>query len=172
MVMFVGNYPRNIGSFLSALCFLSVFLFEASPVFSWDQPIRVIAGADVLNLGMGRYSVREYLDVHNDDFVKTLKIKEVTANTWIGHRRDQTGENWIDVERPLFIPPGEIMRVCERQRIVAGKPKRNWWVRWIRFTVGTDRGDFTSNFISSPLKPPGIVEAIKTLPQVDSLAAP
>lgn len=135
-------------------------------------PVRVIAGADSEDLGNGRFVVREYLDVYNDDFRLPLEVRRVTADTWVGHRRDARDESWLEGETPIVIPPARIHRVAERQRQVAGRPVRNWWVRWLRFQVDTDRGIFASNFTSSPLRPPGEVEKIKLQPQIDSLSAP
>lgn len=135
-------------------------------------PIRVVAGADVEDLRHGRYAIREYLDVYNDDYVKVLEVSQVTANSWVGWKRDQENEDWKSEPEPLFIPPATVVRVAERQRIVGGVPRRNWWVRWLKFSIVTDRGRFESNFISSPLKSPGRVESILSQPQLDSYRAP
>lgn len=135
-------------------------------------PVRAVAAADNLDLGDGRFVVHEYLDVYNDDFRLPLEVRRVTANTWVGHRLDARDESWLEDKDPIVVPPAQIRRVAERQRLVAGRPLRNWWVRWIKFRIQTDRGNFESNFISSPLRPPGKVEKIKLQPKIDSLSAP
>ncbi len=135
-------------------------------------PVRVVAVADVEDLRHGRYAVREYLEVYNDDYSRTLEVLRVTADTWVGQKRDLEQENWKSDPDSIFIPPASVVRVAERQRIVAGLPLRNWWVRWLKFTVVTDRGTFESNFIASPLKPPPRIESIITQPQLDSYRSP
>ncbi|HNV72288.1 MAG TPA: hypothetical protein PKO06_21450 [Candidatus Ozemobacteraceae bacterium] len=135
-------------------------------------PVRVVAVADVEDLRHGRYAVREFLDVYNDDYARTLEVTRVTADTWVGQKRDLEQENWKSDPESIFVPPATVARVAERQRIVAGLPLRNWWVRWLRFTVVTDRGTFQSNFIASPLKPPPRIESIITQPQLDSYRSP
>jgi len=142
--------------------------FPATP----QTPVRTVAGADNEDLGNGRFVVREYLDVYNDDFRLPLEVRSVTADIWTGRRRDATDENWLEGGMPIVIPPAQIRRVAERQRQVVGRPRRNWWVRWIKFRVHTDRGIFASNFISSPMRPPGVVEEIKLQPKIDSLSSP
>ena len=139
---------------------------------SFSLPVRVIAVADVEGLQHGKYSIREFLDVYNDDFSRPLEVKAVSADSWVGRRHDQESENWLDEPGPVLIPPATMVRIAERQRIVAGVPRRNWWVRWLRFTIQTDRGEFVSNFVASPLKPPGVVEKIIKPPEVDPLTAP
>ena len=135
-------------------------------------PVRAVAVADNENIGEGRFVVREYLDVHNDDSRLPLTIHDVTADTWTGHRPDAVGEKWLEGEEPIVIPPGQTRRCAERQRQVAGRPVRNWWVRWIRFRIESDRGEFLSNFVSSPQRPPCAVEENKLQPRIDSLSAP
>ncbi len=135
-------------------------------------PVRAIAVADNLDLGDGRFLIREYLDVHNDDFRLHLTVNNVTADTWTGHRPDAAGENWLENGEPIVIPPGQARRCAERQRQVAGRHVRNWRVRWIRFRIETDRGEFLSNFVSSPQRRPCTVEEIKLQPKIDSLSAP
>ncbi len=137
-----------------------------------QTPVRAVAVADVEDLGSGRFLVREYLDVYNDDYRLPLEVRKVTADTWVGHRRDARDESWLEGEIPVVIPPAQVWRVAERQRRTVGRPRRNWWVRWIRFRITTDRGIFASNIVSSPLRPPGLVEEIKPQPKIDALSAP
>jgi len=137
-----------------------------------QPPVRAVAVADSLDLGDGRFIVREYLDVHNDDFRLPLVVSNVTADTWTGHRLDAAGEKWLENDEPLVIPPGQARRCAERQRQVAGRHVRNWRVRWIRFRIETDRGEFLSNFVSSPQRPSCAVEEIRLQPRIDSLSAP
>ncbi|HNW36951.1 MAG TPA: hypothetical protein PKM25_18575, partial [Candidatus Ozemobacteraceae bacterium] len=47
-------------------------------------PVRAVAVADTEDLGNGRFVVREYLDVYNDDFRLPLEVRNVTADTWTG----------------------------------------------------------------------------------------
>ena len=135
-------------------------------------PVRVVAGADVEVLRFGQHAIREYLDVYNDDGVKFLEVRKVTADTWIGHRKDRQGEEWSDQPFPIMIAPNSIFRVAERQRQIEGLPLRNWWVRWLRFKVDTDRGVFTSNFADSPQKPPSKLRRDLHQPEIDSLSSP
>lgn len=162
------------------ILYISVFAAARSSAETWrgpfpsapQPPVRVVAVADTLDLGDGRFIVRECLDVHNDDFRLPLAVRSVTADTWTGHRPDAVGEKWLEGEEPIVIPPGQIRRCAERQRQVAGRHVRNWRVRWIRFRIETDRGEFLSNVVSSPQRPPCAVEENKLQPGIDSLSAP
>lgn len=148
------------------------FLVSAAFAQNYDLPIRVVAVADVLQLSYGEYSIREFLDVYNDDFNQTLVITSLTANTYRGHRKHTTNENWQDGWAEIEVPPGKVKRIAERKRIVGGKPKRNWYIRWLRFTLDTNRGTFNSNFISSPFKIPGKLNYSFDQPQIDTLSEP
>jgi len=139
---------------------------------AFDPPVRLIGGADVLEASYGKYVVREYLDLYNDSFFDPVKVYSVTADTWIGHKRQQEGENWLDEEKGFLVATGTVQRIAERQRVVQGRLKPNWWVRWIRFKVQTDKGLFVSNFVASPLKPPGLVSEINTAGELDPWVSP
>lgn len=134
--------------------------------------LRVIAGVDVLDLGAGRYAVHEFLDLHNDDWRFSVLVLRITADTWVGHKKDLQGENWMESEQPLEVPSASVVRIAERQRIVEGYPRPNWWVRWLRFKVQTDKGDFESDSISSPLRPPGRPVLITPGKKLDTLSSP
>ncbi len=138
----------------------------------WGPSARFIASADVLDLGWGKFAIREYLDVYNDDFRRPLTVTDVKADVWVGHRPSRLGDNWFSGHQPVLIPPSEVRRVVERHRIVIGRPKPNWWVRWVKFKVTTDRGEYQSNFVSAPLRPPGVPRAQKEIGEFDSLSAP
>lgn len=73
---------------------------------------------------------------------------------------------------PLIIPPLTKVRAVQRQRVVTGYPLRNWWVRWLRFTIYTNFGTFRSNFISSPMKPPTVIVSERLGNQIDDWSAP
>lgn len=146
---------------------------EPFEVFSGETfPLRVRAGADVLDLGFGRYSVNEYLDLHNDHTSTEVEILKIRADTWVGHKKDRLGENWLDHPEKLIVKPSTVERIAERQRVVDGYPHRNWLVRWLRFEVETSQGKFTSGFISSPLKRPGKPVSVLPMPKLDSHAGP
>lgn len=171
---------RLRGILWSLVCLFAITVFcvplwaqqGGASVIRPPVPVRVVAVADVEDLRHGRYAVREYLEVYNDDYSRVLEVSRVTADSWVGQKRDLEQENWKSDPDPIFIPPASNVRVAERQRIVAGLPLRNWWVRWLKFTVVTDRGTFESNFIASPLKPPPRIESIITQPQLDSYRSP
>ncbi|GAB4279373.1 MAG: hypothetical protein Kow0029_23210 [Candidatus Rifleibacteriota bacterium] len=150
------------------------FVFSGLSVSAqpYRDPIRVIAVADVHQLRYDKYSVREFLDVYNDDYNSTLLINAITADTWRGHQLHMINENWLDGRRIIEVPPGKVVRVAERKRIVSGRPKRNWWVRWIRYTIITNRGLYTSNFVASPFKNPEKLEAYLHQRHIDSLTEP
>ena len=159
-----------------ALFLLVGGMFGARPVngeeAAYALPIRVVAVADVLQVRFEEYAVREYLDLHNDYTDQEVLVYSVTADSWTGRRQEAIGENWQEFGEPLKIPGGQTVRVAERQRLIIGRPKRNWWVRWIRFTVTTSVGTFVSNFISSPLKAPGLPTSILPAARIDSLSHP
>ena len=167
---------QNSGGFLRdkfSLMFM-LLLLSASAVSgqSYDLPVRVIARADVHRLYYNHYSIRECLDVYNDDNTKPLVITGVTANTWRGHQKDASGEDWFVNRVPLTIKPGRVWRVVERKRVVIGMNKRDWWVRWLKFNITTNRGEFTSNFVASPFKRPGELLDEQQQPQIDTLSEP
>jgi hypothetical protein len=126
----------------------------------------------VQQLGYDKYSVREFLDVYNDDFNQPLFIDSITADTWRGHQKHRQNENWLNKNRIIEIPPGKVRRVTERKRIVSGRKGRNWWVRWLRFSIETNRGTFISNFVASPFKAQEKVEAELESEKIDSLTEP
>ncbi|MBF0498648.1 MAG: hypothetical protein HQM09_00830 [Candidatus Riflebacteria bacterium] len=169
-----GSSERGLIEAVLAFLFIATFAqaWPGPEATALQVPVRLLAAADVEEVTFGKFSVREYLDVHNDDLNKPLLIKTVTADSWVGRRRDEQGTNWLDGESPIIIGPMQIRRVAERQRIVTGRARRNWWVRWLRFQVTTDRGVFISNFIDSPLRPPGNIESAMTAPGIDSMTAP
>jgi hypothetical protein len=149
-----------------------VFLVSLLSAQNYAQPIRLIAVADVHQLRYDQYSVREFLDVYNDDYNRTLLIESVTADSWRGHQKHKMKVNWLDVEAPVEILPGKKVRVAERKRVVSGRYGRNWWVRWLRFNVKTNWGQFNSNFVASPFKAPEKIEAEIKRDAIDSLTEP
>lgn len=150
-------------------CFLILQAVSAQP---YDLPVRLIARADIHQLRYNEYSVRECLDIYNDDNVMPLIITDVHADTWRGHQRHVMGESWFNKRPPLTIQPGKNARVVERKRVVTGQYRRNWWVRWLKFTVTTNRGQFVSNFVASPFKRPGALQSELLQPQIDTLSEP
>ncbi len=139
---------------------------------AYDLPVRVIARADVHQLKYNEYSVRECLDVYNDDNLKPLIITGVSAATWRGHQKQNMNEDWFNKRPAVTIMPGKTTRVVERKRIVTGKFRRNWWVRWVKFTITTNRGEFVSNSVASPFKRPGDLQSELLEPQIDTLSEP
>lgn len=158
-VMFM-KYPLTYSRLVVRIMVLLVCLQTLGRQVSageYEPPVKLVAVADVLALPGGMYSICESLDIHNDDYRDWLEVHAVTVDSWVGRRRDETGVSWSDMPLPIRIPPSAKVRIAQKLRIVRGRPKRNWWVRWARFSVTTSRGIFVSNFISSPLKPPGKV---------------
>ena len=160
---------------------LSVFLMllvsflhfsGSSGAIEFAPTVRAVAAADVLAIPYGIYSVREYLDIHNDSYHETVEIYSIRADTWTGRRVDSIGENWMDRAGPIRVPPNSKQRIAERTRLVKGVPRRNWWVRWVKFRIESSKGPISSNFISSPLKRPGIVEDTALQPGIDSMSQP
>ncbi len=156
----------------SLICLLLFAATGAVSAQTYDLPVRVIARADVLRLYYNHYSIRECLDVYNDDNRKPLIISGVTADTWRGHQKDTMGEDWFANRVPVTIKPGSVLRVVERKRVVIGMIKRDWWVRWIKFRITTNRGEFESNFVASPFKRPGALLSEQQQPQIDTLSEP
>lgn len=155
---------------VSLVCFL--VLTSECRGQPYDLPVRVIARADIHCLQYNEYSVRECLDIYNDDNTKILIVTAVTADSWRGHQKHIIGQNWFENRQPVTIKPGTICRIVERKRIVSGKMKRDWWVRWLKFAVTTNRGEFLSNFVASPFKRPGVLVNEQLQPQIDSLSEP
>ncbi|HMM61852.1 MAG TPA: hypothetical protein PKC25_17170, partial [Candidatus Rifleibacterium sp.] len=138
----------------------------------YDLPIRVIARADTHRLYYNYYSIRECLDIYNDDNLRPLIITGVTASTWRGHKKDVMDDDWFTGRRPVTIKPGTVYRVVERKRVVIGMFKRDWWVRWIKFKVTTSRGDFESNLVASRFKKTGELGKEIHQPKIDTLSEP
>ena len=139
---------------------------------SYDLPVRLIARADIHRLRYNEYSVRECLDIYNDDNLKPLTVNSVIADSWRGHQKHIMEEDWFENRLPVVIKPGTVIRIVERKRVVSGKMKRDWWVRWLKFKVSTDRGEFVSNFVASPFKRPGTLTHELMQPQIDTLSEP
>lgn len=135
-------------------------------------PIRLFAVSDVLEIGDGSFRIREFLDVKNDSYSVTIEVKSVTAEIWKGHRLETIDENWLDRDRSFFIGPGEHVRVAERTRVINGVARSHWRIRWARFRINTNYGDFFSNYIDSPFWEPGEIEKVITQPKIDSLSQP
>ncbi|MBU1109596.1 MAG: hypothetical protein KKB51_23135 [Candidatus Riflebacteria bacterium] len=155
--------------------FMFILTFSASavePDKTYDLPLRFIARAEVSRLRYDYYSIRECLDIYNDDNLIPLVITGITTDSWRGHQRDIIGENWFENRQALTVPPGKTLRVVERKRTVLGRVKRDWWVRWIRFNIATSRGQFVSNFVASPFKRPGKMLSEHVEPQIDTLSEP
>ncbi len=154
--------------------FFILFFLTRIEARHYDPPVRVIARADVLRLSYSRYSIVEFLDVYNDDFVNPLVIEAITADSWHIHRKFITDEDWLENRGPIVIQPGKSFRVAERKRIVAGgSQNHNWWYKWTRFKVKTTRwGDVYSNMVSSPFQPNEIVEILIKEDLVDPTTQP
>lgn len=163
---------NKIQTHIIILCLLASSFVLSFSVHAYDLPIRVVAKADVLHLQYHRYAIVEFLEVHNDDYSKPLLVNAITADSWIGHKKYKINENWLDGRRIIEVPPASVVRVAERKRIINGYAKRDWWIRWIRFNVITNRGFFVSNWVSSPFKPPGNVEMILHQKYIDPTAEP
>ncbi len=160
-----------------AMAWVGFFLITAiataaEPGKTYDLPLRFIARAEVSRLRYDYYSVRECLDVYNDDNLIPLIVTGVTVDTWRGHQIDALGENWFENRAPVTVAPGKTLRVVEHKHTVLGRRKRDWWVRWIRFNIFTSRGRFISNFVATPFKRPGKILSELTEPQIDTLAEP
>lgn len=138
----------------------------------YDKPIRVIASADVQRLSYGNYIVREFLDIYNDDFNRSLFIKSISADSYRGHKKHRLNENWYKHDREIEIPPAKVKRVAERKRVVHGRKGRNWYIRRVKFTIDTDWGIFTSNFAASPFNAPEVVIHELDQEQIDSWSEP
>lgn len=169
----------NLKKWLAPALAWASFLFmltcpasAAEPQKPYDLPLRFIARAEVSRLRYDYYSVRECLDVYNDDNLIPLVITGITADTWRGHQRDSMGEDWFENRQALTVAPGKTLRVVEHKHTVLGRVKRNWWVRWIRFNIYTSRGQFISNFVASPFKRPGKILSEHDKPQIDTLSEP
>lgn len=149
-------------------------LYSANPVVAREYalPLRLIAIAEVAQIRYASYSVHEFLEIYNDDFNKPLVVKSVHADTWVGHQKDRQNINWLENDQEIVIPPDTVRRVAERKRVVHGRPKQNWWVRWLRFKVTTNRGVFYSNYVASPFKPPIYDSTVIKDPYIDSLTEP
>lgn len=155
---------------VSLVCFLAAAVSASGQPY--DLPVRLIARADVHRLSYIEYSVRECLDIYNDDNRQPLIVTAVTADSWRGHQKHVLDENWFENRVPVTIKPGTVFRIVERKRIVTGRMKRDWWVRWLKFKVTTNRGDFVSNFVASPFKRPGTLVNEQQQPQIDTLSEP
>ncbi len=139
---------------------------------NYAKPIRVIASADVQRLSYGNYVVREFLDIYNDDYNQTLVIKNITADSYRGHKKHRLNEPWFEMRSDVEIPPDTVKRMAERKRVVYGRKGRNWYVRRIKFTVYTNWGTFYSNMAASPFKAPEVVGFELDQPQLDSWSEP
>ncbi len=174
----IGIVPPSCRPAVSLLLFVWLTLAAAglpgpaAGAGAYPPPVRVVAVADVVELQHGTFAVHEFLDVYNDDFNRPLTVLAARAECWVGRRRDRMGENWLPGEVPQVVPPASVRRVAERQRIVTGRPRRNWWVRWLRFAVETDRGTFFTNFADSPLRPPGKLVSDTRDGEIDPWSSP
>ncbi|MFZ5949715.1 MAG: hypothetical protein ACOYXC_03355 [Candidatus Rifleibacteriota bacterium] len=152
---------------VTGLCFS--FSAEAQ---TYDPPVRLVASADVQRLSYGNYVVREFLDIYNDDYNRVLTIKNITADSYRGHKKHRLNESWFEMRGEVAIPPASVKRMAERKRVVHGRKGRNWYIRRIKFTVQTDWGVFDSNFAASPFNAPEVVIHELDQNQLDSLSEP
>ncbi|MBR4329263.1 MAG: hypothetical protein IKP71_05370, partial [Candidatus Riflebacteria bacterium] len=67
---------------ISFLVFILLLFPQKTNARHYSPPVRIIARADVLRLSYSRYSIVEFLDVYNDDFVNPLVIEAITADSW------------------------------------------------------------------------------------------
>lgn len=164
---------RTIFGLAILSAFILLFFTSKAEARYYGLPVRVIARADVLRLSYSRYSIVEFLDVYNDDFVNPLIIEGITADSWRGHKKHISDEDWLEDRGPIVIQPGKKFRVAERKRIVAGgSQNKNWFVRWLKFKVKTNRGELYSNFVASPFQPPGIIEILIKEDLIDPTSEP
>ncbi len=150
----------------------TTFLQASEPAKTYDLPLRFIARAEVNRFRYDYYSVRECLDVYNDDNLIPLIITAITVDSWRGHQVDSLGENWFENRQPITVAPSKTLRVIERKHTVLGRRKRDWWLRWIRFNIFTNRGQFISNFVATPFKRPGKILSEHIESQIDTLSEP
>ena len=155
-------YKNRVLSIVILSIFILLFYPKVSESRHYPPPVRVIARADIVRLSYSRYSICEFLDVYNDDFVNPLVIEAITADSWHIHRKFITGEDWLEDRGPITIQPGKSFRVAERKRVVAGgSQNHNWWYKWTKFKVTTTNwGDIYSNFVASPFQPREILEIL------------
>ncbi len=142
--------------------FILLFCPKIGESRHYAPPVRVIARADVVRLSYSRYSICEFLDVYNDDFVNPLVIEAITADSWHIHRKFLTDEDWLENRGPIVIKPGKSFRVAERKRIVAGgSQNHNWFYKWTRFKIKTENwGELYSNVVASPYQINEIIEIL------------
>lgn len=154
------NIKSLIAIFISV--FILLFCPDVAQARHYLPPVRVIARADVLRLSYSRYSIVEFLDVYNDDFVDPLVIEAITADSWHIHRKFKTDEDWLEDRGPIVIAPGKSLRVALRKRIVAGgSQNHNWFYKWTKFKIKTQKwGEIYSNFVSSPYQIDEIIEIL------------
>lgn len=140
----------------------------------YPPPVRVIARADVLRLSYNKYSIVEFVDVYNDDFVNPLVIESITADSWNIRRKFLVNEDWLENRGPITIEPGKSFRVAERKRvIVGGSMNQKWWQKWTKFKITTiNWGVIYSNFVSTPFQPQEIVENLIKYEEVDGTTQP
>lgn len=150
------------------------FMLSLTPLAAktYDLPVRVIARADIHRLQFNEYSVRECLDVYNDDYNIPLIVTGVVADSWRGHQKHIMNEDWFENRPAITISPGTSARIVERKRVVDGEYRRNWWVRWLKLTITTSRGEFYSNFVASPFKRPGGLKSEHLETHIDTLSEP
>ncbi|MBF0547018.1 MAG: hypothetical protein HQM08_21435 [Candidatus Riflebacteria bacterium] len=152
--------------------FFPKFSFAAEFNDKPPLPIKLLGTSDVLEIGDGKFKVREFLDIKNNSNSLLIEVKTVKVEVWKGHRLENEGENWLDTDQPFYVGPGENVRVAERIRLVNGVLHSHWRIRWIRFHINTNLGEFYSNFIDSPFWEPGDVLKLQKQNQIDSLSQP
>lgn len=167
-----GIYRTRALVWVGFVILATTFLQAVEPVKTYDPPLRFIARAEVDRFRYDYYTVRECLDVYNDDNLIPLTITAITLDSWRGHQVDTLGENWFKDRQPVTVAPGKILRVVEHKHTVLGRRKRDWWLRWIRFNIFTNRGQFISNFVATPFKRPGKILSEHIEPQIDTLSEP
>ncbi|MBF0408608.1 MAG: hypothetical protein HQM10_14760 [Candidatus Riflebacteria bacterium] len=155
------------------LFFLTVSgLFAGNDLPKPDFPLKLSAVAETLDLGNGRIRVKEFLDVKNESNSIIIEVRNVQAEIYTGHRLVSDNENWFDANAPIVISSGDQARVAERTRTVTGIIGRTWRIRWLKFRITTNYGEFVSNFIDSPFWYPGEVEKVTLQPRIDSESQP
>lgn len=161
---------------LTLICSILIFFsfLKKAEARRYLPPVRVIARADVVKLSYSRYSIVEFLDVYNDDFINPLVIEGITADSWHIHRKFKTDEDWLGNRGPIIIEPGKSFRVALKKRIVAGgSQNHNWFYKWTKFKIRTQKwGEIYSNFCSSPYQIDEITEILINEELSDSTTQP
>ena len=140
---------KNVLFILCLFCFYLCTAFTEC-LGAYPPLIRAHAFADVMRLEKGQYFVSIFLEIHNDDNRIPLIIESVTADSWRGTRKATVGENWFESPQPIVLMQNAKQKIVSRSFYVNKGFSANYWVRWLKFKIKTNRGVFESNYVSSP----------------------